>query len=86
MIGLLRKLTANETARDMSLSGIDLGTTRARILIKNVANCTSLRHLSMNRAGLEDDVGEDICHLLIYNKYLRKMELESNKLGPMTAK
>jgi Ran GTPase-activating protein (RanGAP) involved in mRNA processing and transport len=86
MINLLRKLELHETAKDISMSGIDLGTTRTRILCKSVAKNTSLKCLSLNRKIIEDEVGEDLAKMLLYNDFIRKIELESNKLGPHTAK
>ena len=86
MINLLRKLQNDQTARDMSMSGIELGTTRTRILCNNVAKNSSLKCLSMNRKCIEEEVGEDLAKMLLYNNNLRKLELESNKLGPHSAK
>ena len=86
MIGMLSKLQRNSTPRDMTLSGIELGPIRAKILITNLVYNTSLSCLSMNRKLVEDEVGVDLARMLMLNKHVRKLELEGNKLGPKTAK
>ena len=86
MLGMLGKLQRNSTPRDMTLSGIELGTIRARILINNILHNESLMCVSMNRKLIEDEVGVDIARMLMLNKNIRKVELEGNKLGPKTAR
>lgn len=70
----------------MTVSGIDLGTIRTRILANNIVHNTSLKSLSMTRKSIEDEVGVDLARILMINKNLRKIELEGNKLGPKTAR
>ena len=86
MLNILGKLQRNQTHRDMSTSGIELGTLRARILINNVYNNKSLYCMSMTRQHTEDEVGVDLARMLMINKTVRKIELEGNKLGPKTAR
>ncbi len=49
MLNMLGKLQRNHTARDVTTTGIELGTLRARILINNVYSNTSLSCLAMTR-------------------------------------
>ena len=86
MLNLLGKLQRNETAYDVTLSGIELGSIRTRILATNIVRNTSLLSLSMSRKGIEEEVGVDLARMLLVNKNIRKIELEGNKLGPKTAR
>lgn len=86
MLNILGKLQRNETHRDLTMAGIELGTTRSRILVNNIVPNTSLMCLTMCRAMVEDEVGIDIARMLMLNKTVRKVELEGNKLGPKTAR
>ena len=86
MLNMLGKLQRNETPRDLTCSGIELGTTRVRILATNIVPNTSMMCLSMCRKLIEDEVGCDLARMLLINKSIRKLELEGNKLGPKTAR
>ena len=86
MLNLLGKLQRNETPRDLSTSGIDLGTVRCRILVNNLVPNTSLSCLTMTRKLTDDEIGIDLARMLMLNKTLRKLELEGNRFGPRTAR
>lgn len=86
MLNILGKLQRDQTPRDLTTSGIELGTVRTRILINNIVPNTSLNCLTMCRKMVEDEVGVDLARMLMLNKHLRKLELEGNKLGPKTAR
>ena len=82
----MKKLKNDETPRDYSLAGCDLGTARTSILSKLVAHNNTLTCLHLVRKGITDVDGLDIAKILLTNKTLRKLELEGNQLGPKSAK
>ena len=86
MLTVLKKLKLDETPRDYSMSGIDLGGPRTRILASLVAYNSSLTCLHLARKNIEDIDGIELARTLYTNKTLRKMELEGNRLGPKSAK
>ena len=86
MLSLLRKLKYDETHRDYSMAGLDLGGPRTRILSRLVAYNSSLTCLHLVRKGIQDIDGIEIAKILYSNKTLRKLELEGNNLGPKSAK
>jgi len=82
----MKKLKNDETPRDYSLAGSDLGTARTSILSKLVAHNQTLTCLHLVRKGITDVDGLDIAKILLTNTTLRKLELEGNQLGPKSAK
>jgi hypothetical protein len=82
MLIMLKNLQSDNTPKEYSVSGLNLGAVRCRILASNVAFNKSLTVLHLSRKGIEDDEGVDLAKMLIVNKTLRKLELEGNKLGP----
>lgn len=86
MLNILKKLQCDQTHRDLTTSGIELGTVRSRILIQNIVPNSTLSCLSMNRKLIEDEIGVDLARMTMVNKNVRKIELEGNKLGPKTAR
>lgn len=83
---MLTKLEKDETPKEFSASGIDLGPARTRILAGQVAYNNTLSNLHLSRAGIKDDSGADVARILYNNTTLRKLELEGNNLGPRSAK
>ena len=86
MLTILKKLKNDETPRDYSLAGLDLGGPRARILASLVAYNSGLCAIHMVRKNIQDIDGIEIARILYSNKSLRKIELEGNCLGPKSAK
>ena len=82
MLNMLGKMQRDETPRDMTCSGIELGTTKVKILAKNVSLNSSLMCLSMTRKLIDDEMGVDLARMLMINTSVRKIEFEGNKLGP----
>lgn len=82
MLIMLKNLQSDNTPKEYTLSGLNLGPARCRILASNVAFNNTLTVLHLSRKNIEDDEGVDLAKLLIVNKTLRKLELEGNKLGP----
>lgn len=85
MLTVLKKLKIDETPRDYSMSGIDLGGPRTRILASLCAYNTGLMCLHLVRKNIQDNDGIELARVLFSNKTLRKMELEGNCLGPKSA-
>jgi len=81
MLIFLRKAKDNQTPGCYSLSGLDLGEARARIVARTLAFNTSLTTLHLNRKRIEDKEGQDLARALLTNTTLRKIELEGNMLG-----
>ena len=75
----------DSTAFEYTLSGIDLGKARCRILALNIAYNNSLLSIHMPRKQISDYEGITLAHMLYTNKKLRKLELEGNLLGPKSA-
>ena len=86
MLTILKKLKNDETPRDYSLAGLDLGGPRTRILASLVAYNSTLTCLHLVRKNIQDIDGIELARVLYSNKTLRKMELEGNCLGPKSAK
>lgn len=82
---MLGKLQHNETASNVTVSGLELGPVRAKILSENIAKNKSLRSLSLTHKQIEDEEGLNFAKMLLVNSYVRKVEFEGNKLGPKTA-
>jgi len=83
---MLFKLCDDETPNEYSLSGVELGGPRVRILVQQIAYNKSLKNLHLSRLEIKDDDGVDVAKILYNNSTLRKLELEGNNLGPKTAK
>lgn len=83
---ILQALQENEdTPFEYTLSGMDLGAPRCRLLAANVAFNTTLLTLHLARKEIQDDEGQDLAKMLNTNTTLRKLELEGNCLGPKCA-
>ena len=82
MLIMLKNLQKNESPSEYSLSGLNLGPARCRILAANVAINSSLTSLHLARKGVEDVEGVVLARILMNNETLRKLELEGNRLGP----
>jgi hypothetical protein len=83
---MLNKLENDETPGEYTLSGVELGGPRIRILVSQIAYNKSLKNLHLTRSGVGDDDGMEIAKILYNNTTLRKLELEGNNLGIKTAK
>lgn len=82
MLIMLKNLQNNNTPKEYTLAGLNLGAARCRILAQNVAFNNTLTALHLARKGIDDSEGVEIAKMLLTNKVLRKLELEGNKLGP----
>jgi len=82
---MLWGLQENETPLEYTLSGLDLGPARSRMLAGNVAYNKTLFSLHISRKGILDHDGIFLAYMLRTNKVLRKLELEGNNLGPLCA-
>jgi len=83
---MLDKLCNDETPNEYSLSGVELGGPRVRILVSQIAYNKSLKNLHITRTDIKDEDGTDIAKIIYNNTSLVKLELEGNNLGPKTAK
>ena len=86
ILQMLTKLESNQTPKELSTSGMELGGPRIRIVASQVAYNQSLISLDLARAGIKDEDGVEIAKILYSNKVLRRLELEGNCLGPKAAK
>lgn len=68
------------------MAGLELGAARTGILAKVIAYNNSLSCLCLSRKNIEDQTGLEIARILYTNKTLRKIELEFNRLGPLSAR
>ena len=82
---MLEGLQNNDTPFEFTLSGLDLGAVRCRILATHVAHNNSLLSLHLSRKGILDSEGKEIAKMLLTNTTLRKLELEGNNLGLQSA-
>jgi hypothetical protein len=82
---MLNCLQDDETPFEYTLSGMDLGPARNRMLAQNVAYNKSLFSIHLARKGILDHDGIFLAYMLRSNKTLRKLELEGNNLGPLCA-
>lgn len=64
MLSMLVKLRQNETPRDISLAGLELGGPRTRILSNHVAVNSTLMCLHLSRKGIADVDGVEIAKML----------------------
>ena len=85
MQNMLNALQENETPTEYTLSGMDLGPARSRMLAQNLAYNKSLFSVHLARKGILDHDGIFFAYMLRSNKVLRKVELEGNNLGPLCA-
>ena len=83
---MLTKLENDSTPKEYSTSGLELGAARTRILASQVAYNHTLTNLHLSRSGIKDEDGAEIAKILYNNTKLRKLELEGNNLGPLSAK
>lgn len=86
MFLILHKLSVNETPRDFSFAGLELGGPRTRILCSHIAYNKTLTCLHLSRKSISDPDGVNLAKMLYNNITLRKLLLEGNQLGPKTAK
>jgi hypothetical protein len=86
LLFFLKRASIDQTPREYSVSGLELGAARTGILAKVMAYNTSLTQLCLSRKNIEDQTGVEIARVLYTNTTLRKLELEFNRLGPLTAK
>lgn len=82
MLIMLKNLQGDNTPKEYTIAGLNLGPARCRILCQHVAFNKTLTSLHLARKGIEDAEGVELAKMLIENKVLRKLELEGNKLGP----
>lgn len=81
MLIIMQKAQADDTQHNYTLSGLELGAARTLILSKIMAYNSTIKSLHLCRKAIEDKEGQDIARMLLTNKVLRKLELESNILG-----
>jgi hypothetical protein len=82
---LLQGLQMGDTPFVFSVSGLNLGPIQCRLLASNLAHNSTLLTLHLARKEIKDNEGMDLAKMLFTNKTLRKLELESNNLGPLCA-
>jgi Ran GTPase-activating protein (RanGAP) involved in mRNA processing and transport len=82
MLNMLNELFEQNTPFEYSVTGLDLGPARCRILAQHIAYNTTLLSIHLSRRKISDVDGVSIAKMLITNKTLRKLELEGNLLGP----
>ena len=80
MLIMLWNINQNSTPFEYTMSGVEVGPARCRILAHHLAKNTSLLSLHMSRKGIDDSGGVDLAKMLLHNKTLRKLELEGNLL------
>lgn len=78
---VLQSFQTNSTPFELSMSGINLGPVRCKMLASNLAYNNSLLSLHLQRKGIQDNEGCDLAKMLLTNTSLRKLELEGNSLG-----
>lgn len=82
MLNMLNELYEQRTPFEYTVTGLDLGPARCRILAQHIAYNTTLLSVHLSRRKISDVDGVTIAKILVYNKTLRKLELEGNLLGP----
>lgn len=85
MLIMLHQLNDNTTPFEYTVSGLDLGSARCRILAQQIAYNNSLLSVHLSRKRISDVDGVYVAKILLSNNTLRKLELEGNQLGPKTA-
>ena len=83
---MLNRLTENNSPQEYTLSGLNLGNVRLRLLATHLEKNTSLLGIHLSRKELNDIDTVTLAQVLKNNKKLEKMELEGNQLGPGSAK
>ncbi len=83
---ILSRLQDNRTAQEYTLSGLNLGTVRLRLLAQAVEKNSTLLGLHLCRKQITDTDMEIIVNMLAANTKLQKLELEGNSLGPAGAR
>lgn len=82
---LIADLNSNMTGSEITLSGVDMGPARWRILAKALEDNISLKELHIVRKAVADDEGVEIVKGLLKNHSIEKLELQGNNLGKNTA-
>ncbi|OMJ73667.1 hypothetical protein SteCoe_27603 [Stentor coeruleus] len=83
---LIADLNSNNTNSEVTLSGIDMGPARWRILAEALETNISLKELHLVKKGISDDDGEELMTRLKKNFTLEKLELQGNNLGKSTGR
>lgn len=78
-------MSDDQTPRELSLQGLELGPIRSGILSKWIGVNQSLMALDLNRMGVDDEQGKVIAMYLRKNTQMRSISLEGNMCGPKTA-
>lgn len=82
MLIMLKNLQNNDTPKEYTLAGLNLGPARCRIMASNVGFNNTLTALHLARKQILDPEGCILAQMLVSNRMLRKLELEGNLLGP----
>ena len=84
MIIFFDQLYNDKTPIEVSMTGLELGASRTKLVAMNIKNNESLMSLHIARKNISDNDGVQLAWMLNTNKFLRKLELEGNQLGPKT--
>jgi len=82
MLNILNELFENRTPFEYSVTGLDLGPARCRILAQHIAYNNTLLSVHLSRRKISDVDGVSLAKMLVTNNTIRKLELEGNLLGP----
>ena len=85
MYNILCDLQNQNTPFEYTITGLELGSTRCRILSETIAYNTTLLAIHISRKRLSDVDGVNLARIFYTNETLRKLELEGNQLGPKSA-
>ena len=80
-----QKLKTNTSPAQYSLSGIELFAGTVTILCNDLKPNHTLKSLHLGKKRITDEMGVMLAEMLEDNKFLNKLELEGNLLGPKTA-
>jgi hypothetical protein len=83
---MINRLEANNTPQEYTLSGLNLGSIRLRLLATFLDKNKSLLGLHLCRKMINDADSATLAHVLQVNRKLEKLELEGNQMGPESAK
>lgn len=86
MLIIANNIINNNTPKEYTLAGIPLGGPRTGVLMSRLKTNDTLCVLHLARKKIEDVDGVYIAEMLLHNKTLRKLELEGNMLGAMSAR
>lgn len=86
MLIMINNIKNNNTPKEYTVAGLNLGPARCRILSSRLRENTSLTALHLARKGINDPEGVELARMLHENTTLRKLELEGNLLGPNSAR